>query len=115
GLRNRLMIKGLMRSLGVVLVILLMLKEGYGQSEKQKGRLLNVRDYQAVGDGITDDTAAIQEAIGEATEGDTVFIPDGAYLVRSLGLKSGINIKGEGMLIQRIEGEKEEVSNEKQN
>jgi|SRR5690554_612491 len=109
------MLKGLMRSFGVLLFSFLMVKEGYSQSGNQKGRLLNVKDYEAVGDGTTDDTAAIQEAIREAAEGDTVFIPAGTYLVRSLGLKSGINIQGEGMLIQQIEGEKEEVTNEKQN
>ena len=109
------MVKGLIRSLGLVLMNFLVFTAGYGQSENQKGRLLNVKNYRAVGDGKTDDTAAIQAAISQAAKGDTVFIPDGAYVVRTLGLKSGINIRGEGMLIQRIEGEKEEVTNEKQN
>jgi hypothetical protein len=107
------MIKGLARSLGAILVLIFFMEEGYCQNEK--GRLLNVMDFQAVGDGTTDDTAAIQEAISQATPGDTVVIPAGTYLVKSLGLKSGINIKGEGMLVQRIEGQKEGVTNEKQN
>ena len=101
------------RTLATILIFLLVINLGHGQNGK--GQLLNVRDFHAKGDGTTDDTAAIQEAISASTEGDTVYIPAGAYLVRSLGLKSGINIKGEGMLIQRIEGEKEEVTNEKQN
>lgn len=107
------MVNGLARVLSTILVFLFAIDEGYGQNTK--GQLLNVRDFHATGDGTTDDTAAIQEAIRQAAEGDTVFIPPGAYLVRSLGLKSGINIKGEGMLVQRIDGDKETVSNEKQN
>src|SRR5690554_1545782 len=115
GLRDRLMIKRLTRSLGVLLAILFWFNDGYGQSGDQRGQLINVKDHQAVGDGTTDDTAAIQAAISHAAAGDTVFIPEGSYLVGTLGLKSGTNIKGEGMLIQRIEGEKERVTNEKQN
>ena len=107
------MVKGLVRLFWTIFALSFLIEEGYGQNGK--GRLLNVKVFQAVGDGTTDDTAAIQEAIRSATEGDTVYIPDGAYLVRSLGLKSGINIKGKGMLIQTIEGEKEGVTNEKQN
>ena len=44
---------------------------------------LNVADYGAVGDGTTDDTAAIQSAIDDATAGDTVFFPktSDSYLV----------------------------------
>lgn len=107
------MVNGIARVLSTILIFLYIIDEGYGQNTK--GQRLNVRDFQATGDGMTDDTEAIQEAIRQAAEGDTVFIPPGAYLVRSLGLKSGINIKGEGMLIQRIDGDKEAVSNEKQN
>lgn len=107
------MVNGLSRTLALILIFLSVVNPGIGQTAK--GKRLNVVEFHAKGDGTTDDTAAIQEAISMATEGDTVYIPPGSYLVRSLGLKSGINIKGEGMLIQRLEGEKEEVTNEKQN
>lgn len=47
---------------------------------------LNVQDdYGAVGDGSTDDTAAIQSAIDDAGNGDTVYIPTGEYRVQSGG------------------------------
>ena len=42
---------------------------------------LNVRDFGAVGDGATDDTAAFQKALDEAGKtGANVFVPAGRYL-----------------------------------
>lgn len=44
--------------------------------------VLNVQtDYNAAGDGTTDDTAEIRSAFNDATSGDTVYFPDGTYLV----------------------------------
>ena len=40
----------------------------------------NVKDYGAVGDGVTDDTAAIEAALA-AGAGGTVYFPDGVYAV----------------------------------
>ncbi|MBO4528981.1 MAG: glycoside hydrolase family 28 protein, partial [Victivallales bacterium] len=45
----------------------------------------NVRDFGAVGDGITKDTAAIQKAIDA---GGIVRFPPGTYLSGTLYLKS---------------------------
>jgi len=44
---------------------------------------LNVRDFGAVGDGKTDDTAAFTAALKEAGQagGDLVFVPRGTYLI----------------------------------
>ena len=47
---------------------------------------VEVRDFGAVGDGIADDTAAIQRAIDA---GGIVHFPPGVYLSGSLYLKSG--------------------------
>lgn len=42
--------------------------------------MINVIDYGAVGDGITDDTEAIQKAL-DAANGDVVLLPPGIYRI----------------------------------
>lgn len=53
---------------------------------------LNVQEYGAVGDGQTDDREAIQSAIDDAEEGDTVYIPstEAHYLIGQGGAGGGI-------------------------
>lgn len=46
------------------------------------GAPVNVKDYGAVGDGVTDDTAAIQAALNStATE---IIFPDGQYVIKNV-------------------------------
>lgn len=62
-------------------------------------KIYNVRDYGAIGDGLTDDTAAIQSAISAASGGGMVFMPEGNYIVDpdvSLNMTSDIILAGVG-------------------
>lgn len=54
---------------------------------------INVKDTGALGDGISDDTEFIQAAILAAPPQSRVLVPEGKYLVKSLFLKSDVNIE----------------------
>ena len=56
----------------------------------------NILDYGAIADGVTNNAAAIQQAIDEASAaGGRVVIPQGKYLSGTLVLKRNID-SGEG-------------------
>lgn len=57
------------------------------------------RDFDAVGDGITNDTAAIQAAIDAVgAQGGVVLVPPGKYLVDGLTLKKNVALIGQSSI-----------------
>ena len=71
--------------------------------EEKLRETVSVKDFGAVGDGVTDDTAAIQAAIDYTTlissvdaKGGKVFLPEGTYLVNGLTIKAYVVLSGEG-------------------
>lgn len=64
---------------------------------------MSVKQFGAAGDGVTDDTQAIQDGIDHlhAIGGGTLFFPDGVYIVKPhlsdwITLKSNVNLRGNG-------------------
>ncbi|WP_415860942.1 M10 family metallopeptidase C-terminal domain-containing protein [Azotobacter vinelandii] len=83
----------------------------------------NVKDFGALGDGVSDDTAAIQAAIDAAyaAGGGTVYLPAGEYRVSGgeepsdgcLTIKSNVHIVGAGMgetVIKLVDGWDQDVT-----
>lgn len=51
---------------------------------------VNVKNYGAKGDGVADDTQAIQNAIDSIKDsGGTIFVPSGTYLLKTMPWNSG--------------------------
>src|SRR5688500_3418964 len=57
------------------------------------GKVLSVKGFGAKGNGVADDTAAIQAAIAAAPKESTVYFPVGTYMVSNLQVnnRSGLS------------------------
>ncbi len=53
---------------------------------------LNVKDFGAIGDGVHDDTVAIQCAIMACPKDSRVYVPGGVYKISSIFLKSDLTL-----------------------
>lgn len=59
---------------------------------KSESICLNVLDFHAIGDGISDDTVKIQAAIASCPKNGCVYVPKGVYLISSIFLKSNMTL-----------------------
>jgi len=57
---------------------------------------VSVKDFGAVGDGLTDDTAAMATALAATPSGGTLWFPAGTYLGYLIVRKNNVTIKGSG-------------------
>lgn len=60
------------------------------------GSVINVKSYGAAGDGFTDDSKAIQDAINSARNGDHIYFPSGTYRLVTDGLLCTKRLSFEG-------------------
>lgn len=64
--------------------------------DKRTSGMINVKEFGAVGDGVWDDTAAIQTAIDHANKhGRKVYVPAGNYLISAPIMLNGCSLIGE--------------------
>lgn len=71
---------------------------GFGGGVTIAGQELNVKTYGAKGDGVTDDTAAIQAAINACPAGGIVTLPPGTYkITAALVISAAMTLRGTGV------------------
>jgi len=68
--------------------------ESHPKSQPSPKATLNVRDFGATGDGVSKDTAALQQALDRCAVlgGGVVEVPAGKYLTGSIALRSGTEL-----------------------
>lgn len=65
------------------------------EPKNKEGGNINAKSFGAIGDGVTDDTKAIQNAIN-ASKGNTLIIPNGVYkITETLHIPRNTKIKGQ--------------------
>lgn len=69
-----------------------------GPAELWDGPTVNVRDFGATASGATDDTVAVERAIGALKPGGTLYFPAGRYRIASdqISLPSDVRVMGDG-------------------
>jgi polygalacturonase len=79
----------------ISLLFLLLLVPAAASAQSGRKLTLNVRDFGAVGDGKTKDTAAIQQAVDRCSVlgGCEVLVPAGEYLTGAVALRSNTTLR----------------------
>lgn len=63
---------------------------------------LNVKTFGAVGDGLVDDTAAVQAALDTAVAGQVIELPAGTYAVNDVTITTaGVTLRGAGATLKK--------------
>ncbi|MDQ0219189.1 pectate lyase [Peribacillus cavernae] len=76
------------------------LDKEYIHLQNKIDREVNVKDYDAVGDGVTDDTEAFKKAIGNGHV--IVNVPEGVFITKGIRLPSWTILAGEGKGVTTI-------------
>lgn len=66
---------------------------------KDNFKIINVRDYGALGDGVTDDSAVINDIIANAPDYAYIIFPEGEYVANLKVHRSNITLDGLGSKI----------------
>lgn len=74
---------------GIILV-----DDGGRRYKRQFEGLISVKWFGAVGDGVTNDTSFIQNAVNNSTD-KCLHIPSGTYIVDTIGINSSVKLTGE--------------------
>ncbi|MBN2164184.1 MAG: carbohydrate-binding protein [Pontiellaceae bacterium] len=75
-----------------------------GGMDKPEGRTFLITDYGANGNGVADNTRAIQKAIDACTSGGTVVVPPGVFMSGHIKLKSDMTLwLSEGAVLKAIQ------------
>jgi hypothetical protein len=85
---------GMQRTIAVLLLLIFFAVKSYGQTP-----WINVTDpaYGAKGDGVTNDSPALYNALHACSQGRTVFFPAGTYaVVNTVVVPTGCHLVGEG-------------------
>lgn len=85
----------MMKQTMVIVVLLVCALVGLEvNAQSAKPEMFNIKDYGAVGDGVTLNTVALQKTIDACTEagGGTVWVPAGKYVAGTVQLKSNVTL-----------------------